>query len=686
MNNSGSTLNIGSNIANAKAYKSGKLEITITASVTGSHDNVGGIVGKSEGVSGQDDYAIVDIVKGTIKQNGAIKGANNVGGIIGLNDGLLTTGGGAADTTIGGVTLSEEQQNKIKNLSINNTGSVTGTGDYVGGVVGKLDSPSALRTEDSGKGAIAGTFKNNGSVEGNRFVGGVIGNLDSPATLLTEDSDKGAIAGTFTNSGTVVGNSFVGGSLGFVGKNVTITAKNNVATLFVNDGEVNATGYFVGGSIGALVGKIQGENSSVAVKFENKKKVNATGFVGGSIGVLAGPVSYAQFVNSSDGLEIAAVNSVGGSVGYIGVPSPLSDELVGFTAHQIDINNTHFEASGNLTANPSQDAINAAKKDKEDNGWGGVGGAIGVMGAAIKSWTDNTYYANGNVKANVIENGIETGIYNVGGIVGLINAGNITISNMLAYRTTVTGGKNVGGIVGATTGAKTVINSAYAIEGTFSGTENVGGIIGLANSTEGVATDAKTSYWVKGYTNAILAGTDVKNLQQDLGKFETIIEHVGEQPIVFTEEFCKMYTPKTYYDDYPGTHTYNGKTITLGENVEQLTWYDYFKDKLGETSAQINNGAWVKPIANAPTYTTGANNTGWYFVYATDKTIGTIKAEHSTNANLQYWKRIADAYTSSERNEGKDDNVKIRLHPISFSEMAHLKIHALCNRHGCRRR
>ena len=258
----------------------------------------------------------------------------------------------------------------------------------------------------------------------------------------------------------------------------------------------------------------------------------------------------------------------------------------------------------------------------------------------------NTYYANGNVTAN--------GINNVGGIVGIILAENVNISNMLAYNTTVKGGENVGGIVGATDGIGTVITSAYAIEGTFTGSKNVGGIIGLAKTD----TDASTSYWVKGYTNAILAGTDVKNLQQDLGKFETIIEYVGEQPIVFTEEFCKMYTPKTYYDDYPGTHTYNGKTITLGENVEQLTWYDYFKDKLGETSAQIKNGAWVKPIANAPTYTTGANNTGWYFVYATDKTIGTINAEHSTNANLQYWKRIADAYTSSERNEGKDDNAK----------------------------
>lgn len=619
VNNSGSTLNIGSNVANAKPYKSGTLTIIITASVTGSGDNVGGIVGKNEGYdenTQDNDYATIDIVKGTIEQNGAIIGANNVGGIIGLNDGLLTTGGGEADTTIGGVTLSEEQQNKIKNLSINNTGSVTGTGDYVGGVVGKLDSPSALRTEDSGKGAIAGTF---------------------------------------TNSGNVSGGKFVGGSLGYVGKNVTITAKNNVATLFVNDGQVTATGYYAGGSIGVLVGKIEGVDNGHTVNFKNTGTVTATGFVGGSIGVLAGPVKYAQFVNSSGNLSIAAVNAVGGSVGFIGVPTPLETILTGvgitLADDYVKVENTHFEASGELTANPDSNAISVAKDaaTNKSTGWGGVGGAIGVIGKNVRWGTEqnkNTYYANGNVTAN--------GINNVGGIVGIILAENVNISNMLAYNTTVKGGENVGGIVGATDGIGTVITSAYAIEGTFTGSKNVGGIIGLAKTD----TDASTSYWVKGYTNAILAGTDVKNLQQDLGKFETIIEYVGEQPIVFTEEFCKMYTPKTYYDDYPGTHTYNGKTITLGENVEQLTWYDYFKDKLGETSAQIKNGAWVKPIANAPTYTTGANNTGWYFVYATDKTIGTINAEHSTNANLQYWKRIADAYTSSERNEGKDDNVK----------------------------
>lgn len=531
VNNSGSTLNIGSNVANARPYKSGKLEITITASVTGSGDNVGGIVGKNEGVSGQDGYAIVDIVKGTIKQNGAIKGANNVGGIIGLNDGLLTTGGGEADTTIGGVTLSEEQQNKIKNLSINNTGSVTGTGDYVGGVVGKLDSPSALRTEDSGKGAIAGTF---------------------------------------TNSGNVSGGKFVGGSLGYVGKNVTITAKNNVATLFVNDGQVTATGYYAGGSIGVLVGKIEGVDNGHTVNFKNTGTVTATGFVGGSIGVLAGPVKYAQFVNSSGNLSIAAVNAVGGSVGFIGVPTPLETILTGvgitLADDYVKVENTHFEASGELTANPDSNAISVAKDaaTNKSTGWGGVGGAIGVIGKNVRWGTEqnkNTYYANGNVTAN--------GINNVGGIVGIILAENVNISNMLAYNTTVKGGENVGGIVGATDGIGTVITSAYAIEGTFTGSKNVGGIIGLAKTD----TDASTSYWVKGYANSDIATYDVKDLS-----------------------------------------------------------------KLG--------------------FTTGKAETGWFFLYANDANgangLGTINTSHSTNSDLQYWKRIADAYTASEREKGLD--------------------------------
>ena len=626
VNNSGSSLNIGSNVAYAKPYMSGTLNITITATVTGSGNNVGGIVGKNEGASsiGATDYAIIDIVKGVILQQGNIQGNNYVGGIIGLNQGLLTTGGGEADTKINGATLSEENRNSIKNLSITNEGKVKG-------------------------GASNGTIYENGD-----YVGGVIGLLDSPS-----DEGKGAIAGTFTNKGTVEGGRFVGGSIGFVGKNVTITAKDT-DTLFVNSGEVTAHGYFAGGSIGALVGTIAGVSTEYMVNFENEGNVDATGFVGGSIGVLAGPVKFAQFVNKSNGLTVNAVNSVGGSVGYIGIPTSFKTELdnlnITIPSDYVQIVNTHFEAKGNLKVNATQTAIDEAKGNASDSptGWGGVGGAIGVIGASVAKWGSsdterNTYYANGNVVAS--------GINNVGGIVGLVKADNITISNMLAYDTKVTGGENVGGIVGATTGKKTVIKSAFAVsssdeKGVFKGDKNVnvGGIIGLSKSD----TDAKSSYWVKGYPNATLAGTDVGQLQTDLGKFETIVETVNGQPVVFTKEFCEMYTPKTYYVDYTGTHKYKDKTIATVTD-EKLTWAEYFKSSLGIEKAEERNGAWVSPIPNAKSYTTGAENTGWYFVYATDKSIGTISAEHSQNANESYWKRIADAYTASEREAGKDE-------------------------------
>lgn len=618
VNNSGSSLNIGSNVAYAKPYMSGTLNITITATVTGSGNNVGGIVGKNEGASslGATDYAIIDIVKGVILQQGNIQGKNYVGGIIGLNQGLLTTGGGEADTKINGATLSEENRNLIKNLSITNEGKVKG-------------------------GASNGTIYENGD-----YVGGVIGLLDSPS-----DEGKGAIAGTFTNKGTVEGGRFVGGSIGFVGKNVTITAKDT-DTLFVNSGSVTAHGYFAGGSIGALVGTIAGVSTEYMVNFENEGNVDAAGFVGGSIGVLAGPVKFAQFVNKSNGLTVNAVNSVGGSVGYIGIPTPFKSELdnlnITIPSDYVQIVNTHFEAKGNLKVNATQTAIDEAKGNASDSptGWGGVGGAIGVIGASVAKWGSsdterNTYYANGNVVAS--------GINNVGGIVGLVKADNVTISNMLANGTTVTGGANVGGIVGATTGTGTVIKSAYAVEGTFEGSENVGGIIGLSADD----TDAKSSYWVKGYPNATLAGTDVGQLQTDLGKFETIVETVNGQPVVFTKEFCEMYTPKTYYVDYTGTHKYKDKTIATVTD-EKLTWAEYFKSSLGIEKAEERNGAWVSPIPNAKSYTTGAENTGWYFVYATDKSIGTISAEHSANANESYWKRIADAYTASEREAGDD--------------------------------
>lgn len=534
LNSAGSVFGIGSNNVDGTNYNKGTLHITIYATITGSGNNVGGIVGLNESNTTQKEYGVVSIVRGVIVQNGAISGASYVGGIVGYDNGVLETGGATADSN-----FSEDNQKLITALSITNKGNVTGSGDYVGGFIGRIDEPRN----------------------------------DQKAT-----GDDVDIAGAFTNDGLVEGGNYVGGLIGYVGKGVTIGTKNDVPTEFKNSKNVVGHGNYIGGSIGLLLGTIKGASTSALVKFENIGNVDGKAYVGGSIGVIAGDVEYAQFINKSDNLTVASADTaVGGSVGYLGVPNTLKDKDE-FKNISISVQNSHFEANGTLTVSGTSTGSVVTET-------GGVGGAIGVIGSNVTTWSGNTYYARGNVTAG--------GINNVGGIIGLIKAANIAINNMLAYDTTVSGATNVGGIVGATTGADTQIVSAYAIEGEFTGNANVGGIIGLAQPN----TVASTSYWVKGYKNSEIATYDVDNLKG------------------------------------------------LG-------------------------------------FTTGTEQTGWFFLYANDANgtgdLGKINTKHSTAAvnnnapsgaaeasevqaddvELKYWKRIADAYTASERANGEDDNAK----------------------------
>lgn len=533
LNSAGSVFGIGSNNVDGTNYNKGTLHITIYATITGTGNNVGGIVGLNESNTTQKEYGVVSIVRGVIVQNGAISGASYVGGIVGYDNGVLETGGATADSN-----FSEDNQKLITALSITNKGNVTGSGDYVGGFIGRIDEPRN----------------------------------DQKAT-----GDDVDIAGTFTNDGLVEGGNYVGGLIGYVGKGVTIGTKNDVPTEFKNSKNVVGHGNYIGGSIGLLLGTIKGASTSALVKFENIGNVDGKAYVGGSIGVIAGNVEYAQFINKSDNLTVASADTaVGGSVGYLGVPNTLKDKDE-FKNISISVQNSHFEANGTLTVSGTSTGSVVTET-------GGVGGAIGVIGSNVTTWSGNTYYARGNVTAG--------GINNVGGIIGLIKAANIAINNMLAYDTTVSGATNVGGIVGATTGANTKIDFAYAIEGNFTGTVK-GGIIGLAQ----LDTDASTSYWVKGYANEEIAGYDVEHL--DNLRFTTGTEQTGWFFL--------------YANDANGTVLDMGKINTK------------------HSTAAVNN--------NAPSGAAEASE---------------VQAD---DVELKYWKRIADAYTASERANGDDKTV-----------------------------
>lgn len=648
---------------------------TIDTLIKGDGNNVGGIVGNSE------RNGVVKIVKGTIINFGQVMGHDNVGGIIGINNGTLSTGGSVYDTT----------------LEIVNEGKVNGN-DFVGGVIGKLNI-----------GQIAGRFINRGNVAGRNYVGGSIGYVGKEASILSTSAGK---------------TEFINEAVAIARQSDALVASDATTA---DDSKFNVTGNnYVGGSIGLLLGSSLG-NEYYKVVFRSLGTVNGNKYVGGSIGVLAGKTEYTDFISEGVMTGVGATTAVGGSVGFIGVPNPLvisTDENEKIVSADIKVTHTHFEANGTLTLNDTS----GKPSDVGEYFWGGIGGAIGAIGNATDNlfdnsednrWTNNTYYASGNVTAK--------GFFHVGGIVGLIKADNITIENMLAYDTKVTGGKNVGGIVGATIGKKTVINSAFSIStnengGIFTAPQgNAGGIIGfarVADSQNGYDaaddTDASTSYWVKGYTNAELAGSNVTNLKTTLGRYTLAYEVYTldgkDVTVVFTkeligtgtptveggetgdEEVAIYPTPYAYYESV-GTHAvkiYDGTTVTYTANEdeatepgytlieENLTWQAYFDMTFGKVKVgteersrityQNDVGAWVEEKSSWNEYSTGTRQTGWYFVYANDqqggnKQIGKVDAVHSNldtegYSDLWYWKRIANAYTMDERNAGYDDDSK----------------------------
>ena len=682
-NRSGAILMLGANIYRSTRYEDPlSINVLDSAQISALADNVGGIVGSN------DEGATLTIVKGDIQNAGHIgvrKNANGsdtvsdaVGGIVGSNKGTLATGGGAG---------------AYKALTINNSGSVIGR-NYVGGVFGMLHS-----------GSVAGTFTNNGDVTGEYFVGGSIGYVSYAATITAlgnEDTkfENGAIAGY-----TASGDALMAGD----------TAAQGVGT-------VKGKAY-VGGSIGIMLGKIVG-NANAKVVFTSSGLVDASdvaGYLGGSIGALAGQVDYAQFISTGELKGINAITAVGGSVGFIGAPTPLlafkdgntnctaeyAIDINGTLFNRVHIKNSHFESNGaslELTGTRVNEAKYNGDKQRQDYEWGGVGGAIGVIAGVANgfdggdNWADNTYYAQGSVTA--------PGVYNVGGIVGFIRANNITINNMLAYDIDVTGGSNVGGIIGFTEGEKTVIANAFAISTSDStgkytavytqkdGTTMAGlagGIIGKAADD----TDASTSYWVKGYKNAELAGTNVSDLKNTLGRYTAITETIGQTTIIFTKELIggtdvaePVYpTPYEYISAYyeeGQTHTVNGKSLTIADTFEyneetQVTtykdwdWYfeTYYKDASTNDTKVVKttDGTWVYEKNTWAQYSTGTVNTGWYFVYANDAAtgegnVGTVNAKHTVNGMTQgaytivdrdFWKRIANAYTASEKEKGLND-------------------------------
>lgn len=618
--NNNHTLNIGPDEANGVRYNGQILNIEISGGITG-HDNVGGFVGNNEKKAGINGG--IDIKKGNIQiTGGTITGRDNVGGIVGKSTDKLSTGG----SIIVGISLSITNGGEVRghdnvggvfgylegaNIAdtFTNSGSVTASGNYAGGVIGYMKSSTIYGGKFENSGEVSATVDDSNTNIAN-YIGGVIGIMGVNSNIT---------GGEFVNLGTVSGNQFVGGSIGFMSgasgedNEAKITVqKDGDPIKFVNGSEIVPSNQeaqtavdgvasaengkisgnrYLGGSIGIMNGTITGMSDN-KVQFDNLGMVGGyenslVYYVGGSVAIIAGSVDYAVFSNRSKDMSVKGANIVGGSIGFIGGANSSAT-----------IKNTHFEFTGELVVENSQGGSDAQ--------YVGIGGSIGVIKSA--EWENNTFYSSGQVQASGKDS--ENGAENVGGSIGLIVQDGIKISNMLAYETTVIGRMNVGGVVGATQGANTVIENSFNVRGTVEGI-NAGGIIGLAIDGD---TDASTSYWVKKEKNINLEKTDINNLNASLGKNENVkidgkdLSDTVSSPIEYIDtkilnNQCTGVPDRTIDPDdatitrYTITTTYTlnvqfsvaSQTETIQVIRKDLITYDRVVDEEGHISDTITN-------------------------------------------------------------------------------------------------
>jgi hypothetical protein len=349
-----------------------------TCTVTGSGRLVGGLVGENRGsittscssgaVSGTGHYVggLVGSNFGSITSSsstGTVSGTGDcVGGLVGSNSGSITSssGTGAVSGTnlVGGLVGSNSYDGRI-NTSYS-TGTVGGTGDSVGGLVGgnsgSMTSSSSTSTVsgDWGAGGLVGSNLGNitssssaGAVSGYGYgdVGGLVGYNHGTVThcystgAVTGDSCGGLVGdnrGSVTTSystGTVTGDSWVGGLVG------------------QNSGSIT-TSYSTGSVSGAwYVGGLVGDNYYGTITHcYSTSAVSPSGEVGGLIGRSSGTVTSCFWDKQTSGM-----NNMCGIQEWVGVGC---DDSHGKATTEMQTGSTFLDAGWDFvdeTANGTED-------------------------------------------------------------------------------------------------------------------------------------------------------------------------------------------------------------------------------------------------------------------------------------------------------------------------------------------
>lgn len=562
--------------AENEQFATGIIDVESIGSVIAKGDNAvaGGLVGTNEGALGNSysDSAVtstfvnnqaglggvvgVNTEKGNVQYvdslgvtNGGTTGSSNVGGLIGINKGNMYSGynesivsgndyvGGIIGQNTGKYESDKWNGGTVENV-VNATG-VTGSSNYVGGLVG------------TNTGSVT-NGRNNGTIAGTNYVGGLVGdNADEHSILTNLVNDSSA---------EILGVEYVGGIAGKNRGTITADRENNN---LINRGSITGHKY-VGGVAGLNVGTITNTNIDVELKVNNAVSGDHQYF-GGIVGQNGDDKNEGTIENATNSNKIVAPNAsyVGGIVGWntqkgklIGMGNSNEGEVIGGSyvggvigkndaaigsknAAQVGIKNEGVViatngGAGGLIGENNAAITNTIMTNKGEvhgnnsNDGSGTGGLIGTNSGAI-SYSSMTNEVTGTV----------TGVYNVGGLIGVnkaditggrdtvndkdsgyylnkiynngvINVGNYTDADKDGkYEFAASNGQNIGGLFGTNSGKVEAAYNTGAINA--SGSTNVGGIAGV-NEQGGKLDQVFNTVMTENGTGAISGGTNVGGL------------------------------------------------------------------------------------------------------------------------------------------------------------------------------
>ncbi|MGN1246564.1 MAG: hypothetical protein ACI4UN_08010 [Muribaculaceae bacterium] len=464
--------------------------VSIAGSIEGK-ENIGAFVGKASGA----------LVSSNCSVSGKVSGEKYVGGIVGsVDNGSLSAtnfyslvddaayfsveatrshaGGLAGLVNSGAINLGK--------ISVRHTVSeedidlkVISAPEYCGGLFGeaKIDSTSTIKSCE-----VVAPISSSGD-----YVGGLIGKAALNAELQLNFTAVGAYLQGSSYVGGLFGHITTNGNLHFLGSDSSLS--NCVCVIDNSYCEIRGSKY-VGGLFGFIHGDIKAESAFVI----STNVIGSSNFVGGVAGGTEwSTIDCTKFLCAPN-MIVQGPDAVGGIVGYAS-----SSTVKGKAVDKFDP--TTYPASGTFKSSCSC-IVRCEAKGSSYIGGTSIGG---IVGYAHDTYLENLCFtgtvtgtdrvggivghfnneSRGHLKccvgnANEVNNTVGT---STGGVAGLVQYANCSISNLINY-SEVTGCDYTGGVIGRIKMQGDSDN--YYVEmllnqGIVDGTVNVGGCLGYVS-------------------------------------------------------------------------------------------------------------------------------------------------------------------------------------------------------------